>query len=213
MQRPIFRVLLLVTFLSGCASATAIPKIDDGEVAKLKNDNNAIVLLHPTLSGSTPAQVMITLARPNTRGQYEVVRSWLLKLPQDSAQLPGQITLPAGHYGIVELKALDEINYAARKGRRREYIARNMTLEGPLLTKVYERPIATFTVEAGEVVDIGNIQVIDGPTQQGLFDQKGSFAVKVGPMPEALLKNLADRSPALAKARVMRTMTATVQAQ
>lgn len=213
MPRSFIQTLLLAVFLGGCASATAIPKVEESEVAKLKNDNNGIVLLHTALSGSTPAMVQVTLARPNARGHYEALRSWLLKLPQDSAQLPGQITLPAGHYGIVELKALDEINYAARKGRRREYNARNMTLEGPLLTKVYERPFATFTIEAGEVVDIGSIQMFDGPTQQGLFEQKGSFAIKIGPMPETLLKNLSDRSPTLAKARVVRTMTATLQTQ
>ena len=213
MRRRFLSLFFLAACLVGCASTTAIPKVEEGQIGKLKSDNNGIALMHVSVSGSTPAMILVTLAHPNVRGHYEAVRSWLLKLPQDSAQLPGQLTLPAGHYGIVELKVLDETNYAARRGRRREYHAQNLKLEGLLLTKVYERPMATFTVEAGEVVDIGSIQVLDGPIQQGLIEKKGLFAVKVTPIPEVTLKNLAERSPALAKARLVRTMTATHQTQ
>lgn len=212
MNRLFFQILFLSAVLQGCSSS-AIPKTGESQVAKLKNDNSGIVLLHTEFTGNSRGQVMVTLAKPNARGRYEVTRGHLIKSSSDSAQLPGQITLAAGQYGIVELSIADELDGVIRTHRSRSYKARNMTLEGPLLMKVYERPMATFTINAGEVVDIGSIQVFEGPVQQSIFGQKGSFAIKVAPTPEAVLKNLAERSPALANARVVRTMTATPQTE
>jgi len=189
-------LLFAAAFLTGCTSTTAIPRVDESQIVKLKADNTGIVLMHTVVSGHTPNNVMVKLARPNARGHYEATRSYQLKIEQDSSQLPGQLTLPAGHYGIVDLTVEDNIDYAARRMRSRGYHASDMKLEGPLLNQVYERPIATFSVEAGEVVDIGSLQLIDGPVQRDLFVNRGSFAVKVTPMSEIVIKNLKERSPA-----------------
>jgi hypothetical protein len=205
MRHP-FLLVFLVACLGGCSPLTAIPKVEESQVAKLKSENNGIVLLHTAFEGTTATHVMITLARPNGSGHYTGIRGWQLKLPQDSAQLPAHLTLPAGQYAIVELKVLDEINVYARSARGREYTSRIVGVEG--LMKVYERAMATFTVGAGEVVDIGSIQVFDGPVEANLFGKKGSFSVKITPMPAPLLKNLAEHNPQLAKARMVRTMVA-----
>ena len=205
----VFLFPFLLLPLGACATVTAVPKVEESEFAKLRNENNGIVLLYTSLNDSTPTQVSVTLARPDEQGRYVVWRQGVpIKFSRDASILPGQLKIPAGDYGIVELYAMDK-----RGGVyvNRQYQARDMKLQGILLEKVYERPLAKFKVEAGEVVDIGSLQVIEGPRQRTLFGTDGSFAIKVGKTPDPVLKNLAERNPQLASARVVRTMTAPSQ--
>ena len=63
-------------------------------------------LIHTTLNDEAPAQVSVTLARRDDSGSYAVWRAAVPIKFLDSGKSPGQLTLPAGEYGIVELHAL-----------------------------------------------------------------------------------------------------------
>ncbi|MBZ0146162.1 MAG: hypothetical protein K8F62_01295 [Pseudorhodoplanes sp.] len=196
-----------------------MPKVAEGDIAKLKAENDAIILLYTSLNSSHGQHVGLTLARRDERGRYVVYRKGVpIKLSIDSSALPGQLKLPAGEYGIVELATIDTVVQGGVRGKReRAFRGSEEKLEGLDLQRVYDRALATFRVEPGEVVDIGTIEVFEGPTRPGamlgLIPPRGSFGIKVGPIPERVLKNFAERSPDLARARIVRTMVAEAQPQ
>jgi hypothetical protein len=193
----------LALALAGCA--TASPQLEQGDVAHLLAENKGIVLIHTTLNDEAPAQVSVTLARRDDSGSYAVWRAAVpIKFPLDSGKSPGQLTLPAGEYGIVELHALN-----SREARH--FMAGDAKLGGLPMRKMYDRPIAIFKVGPGEVVDAGSLRVIERRGQATLFEPTGSFSVTVTPTPDLLLQNLAERNPHLFKARVVRLMVAPAQ--
>ena len=193
----------LAAGLAGCV--TASPRVEEGELAKLQAEGSGIVLIHTSLNDFDPAHVAVTLARPDGPGRYAVWRQGVpIKFTLDSTKIPGQLRLPAGEYGIVELFSVDR-----RESRR--FKARDVKLEGALLNKVYERPLATFKIGPGEVVDIGSLRVAETRRETTLSGRTGGFAVKVTDMPEPLLRNLAEHNPHLFKARVVRPMVVPAQ--
>jgi hypothetical protein len=75
-----------------------------------------------------------------------------------------------------------------------------------------ERSIATFRVGAGEVVDIGSLQVIEGEIGKTVFGKPiRGFAAAVTQIPEPWLQSLAENSPYLFKARILRPMSLPAQ--
>jgi hypothetical protein len=209
-------LLLLVAFaVAGCAGGAVLTKVDDGEIGKLKAENNAIILLYTSLNDIAGAQVMVKLARPNEKGRYIGWRSFQIKEHGGASASPGQLKIPAGSYAIVELSsALVTASFPVQRGEGNVYQSQDAAPDWASGHMAWDRALATFKVEAGEVVDIGHIQVRAGPTQSAAFGhRRGSFTVKVGPMPEQALKNLAERNPDLARARIIRTMVAPVQTQ
>jgi hypothetical protein len=195
-------LVFLAPVLVGCA--TASPQLDEGDVANLRAQNKGIVLIHTTLNGEEEGQVNVALARRDDSGSYAIWRMVPVKFPLDSGKTPGQLKLPAGEYGIVELHALN--------GREaRHFIAGEAKLGGLLLRKMYDRPIAIIKVGPGEVVDVGSLRVVERRGQPRFFEPTGSFSVSVTPMPALLLQNLAERNPHLFKARVVRLMEVPAQ--
>jgi hypothetical protein len=128
---------------------------------------------------------------------------------------PGQLKIPAGNYAIVELSsALITASFPVLRGEGNVYQSQDAKADWASGHMAWDRALATFKVEAGEVVDIGHIHVRAGATQSaGPGRRTGVFAVKVGPMPEQALKNLAERNPDLARARIVRTMVAATPTQ
>ena len=210
--------LLVAFMLGGCAGGSIVTKATESEISKLKAENNAIILFYTSLHDDEAAYVQATFARPDGKGRYVGWRGFMLKNRSESSGLPVQLKIPAGDYAIVELGSSRVTQQAfGRRVDNNEYRSQDPGVDIGSLHKAWDRPITTFKVEAGEVVDLGNIHVLQGPTQPGallgLVPPKGSFAVKVGPMPEQVLKNLAERNPDLARARIVRTMVAPVQTQ
>jgi hypothetical protein len=194
-------LFVLLAALGGCASA--VPKVDESAVAKLRTDNNGIVLLHTSLN-HVP-RVGVTVARREENNRYVMWRGALpIKFPHDPPTLPGQIEMPAGEYGIVEIHAFEGANL-----REYHYVAPSTTeIDGLAKRTVYERPLARFSVGPGEVVDIGKIEIVDRPRERSLLSTNVSFTVRARPMPDEVLKVLAQRNPSVAKVRVTRTMIA-----
>jgi hypothetical protein len=125
-----------------------------------------------------------------------------LKGPFDLGKVPGQVVLPEGEHGIVGLSCnmyRRELNYRAH------IVERGSILDGT--GAVYERPIASFRVKAGEVSDIGSLQIATGRLPNaGFFGPRAGFVATAVPTPEPWLQNLAERSPQLYSARVVRPM-------
>lgn len=215
MPRLISLAFFLAFTLAGCAGGAVLTKVDDGEIGKLKAENNAIILLYTSLNDIEGAQVMVKFARPNEKGRYIGWRSFQIKEHGGSAAAPGQLKIPAGSYAIVELSsALITASFPVLLGESERYRSQVATADWASGHMAWDRALATFKVEAGEVVDIGHVQVRAGPTENvGVGRRRGSFTVKVGPMPEQALKNLAERNPDLARARIVRTMVAPAYTQ
>lgn len=60
---------------------------------------------------------------------------------------------------------------------------------------VYEKPIATFKVLPGEIVDIGSLRLPGGVARDGDGRRKDAFIGVVTPTPDAVLKALAEKDP------------------
>jgi hypothetical protein len=205
----------LAAILAGCAGGAVLTKVDDGEIGKLKAENNAIILLYTSLNDIEGAQVMVKFARPNEKGRYIGWRSFQIKEHGGASATPGQLKIPAGNYAIVELSsALITASFPLLQGEGNVYQSQDAKADWASGHMAWDRALATFKVEAGEVVDIGHIHVRARQTERTPSGQRrGLFTVKVGPMPEHALKNLAERNPDLARARIVRTMVAPAYTQ
>ena len=197
--------------LCGCVTARMG---DDVAPEQLRAEAKAIVLLHTSLHeewqgpGITQrcTSIEALLAQPDASGRYVkgdrvVLRSsWA---SADDRKLPSQIVLPAGDYGIVQLTCnmhRHTRNFNARVAQR------GSILDGSGM--IFEKPIASFKVGAGEVVDIGSLRLPSRTLpKQGFFsDPKFEFAAVVTPIPEPLLKSLEAANPRVFQSRIIRPM-------
>ncbi len=174
---------------------------DDVPQAKLHEDNKSVVLLHTSLHENC-GLIEMTLAQRDDAGQW--VRGderMTIKGMLDPKQLPSQFVLTAGEYGIVRLIC---------QGPRRTYYVKQLTRgsiwDGSGAT--FDKPMATFKVLPGEVVDIGSLRLPSTKRQPGILSK---FITVVTPMPEAYLQNLAAKNPDLYQRRVTRPMAAAIR--
>ena len=188
-----FLWLSLSVMIAGCATnATFVPPTT--EVRKLAEDNKGIVLLYTSLHDESCTILKALLAKPQPSGRYAETEWINLKFVNDRPKVPTQVILAAGDYGIVA--------FECRGARNRIYASRKVPFD---LSGSYERPIATFNVQAGEVVDIGNLQLpsrLVGPWGW----RRPLFNAVVTPIPETWLQNLAASNPNIHSARVTRLM-------
>jgi hypothetical protein len=102
--------------------------------------------------------------------------------------LPSQLELPPGRYGIVWVQAGGK-RYTGKLLERKNIISG----EGDLY-----QPLAVFTIRPGEVVDAGHLVLLQGDGRR--------FRTRIEPTPPEALKLLAEKFPAIYKARITRTM-------
>jgi hypothetical protein len=203
-----FRFLLLLPLtaaLAGCIT-TSGRHIDDAERAQLRAENKSIVLLHTSLHDAGCHLIQARLAQPDASGRY--VHGDLVSLRGFyDPKVPSQLTLPAGDYAIVQLTCLigkRSIHYNARVVQRGSILDASGT--------IYDRPIATFKVGTGEVVDIGSVRLPSKTTPGGFFRApRSEFIAIVTPIPAEWLAALAEGNPKLIQDRVVRPMTAAVR--
>ena len=194
--------LPLMAALCGCVTAR---QGDDLPKEKLREDKKSIVLLHTSLHDANCGTIFASLAQPDESGRYVYVRggSVALRAAFDEKNLPSQLVLPAGDYGIVNLSC-------SAPYRNRVYNAR-VVEQGRMFDRsgtVYEKPIATFKVGAGEVVDIGSLRL---PSRPVSGSSRREFIGVVTAIPEPFLKNLAEKNPQLYQQRVVRPMMAAIK--
>jgi hypothetical protein len=192
-------LLPLVAAMAGCVTTTAaVRQIDETERTKLHAENKSVVLLHTSLHDAfCSGGISLRLAHPDASGRYVQIAP--INLDGTSGpKVPSQVALPAGDYGIVGLTCI--ASSGSRFNAKVERPGSPFTGTGA----VYARPIATFKVGVGEVVDIGSLRLSVRPTG-GPFSPRGFVAV-VAPMPEERLSNLAAANPKLMQERKTRLM-------
>jgi hypothetical protein len=213
MQR-LAALLLVAIGLGGCLTTGSPTGGGALPVEKLRAENKSIVIVHTALHDlpylSRCNTITAVLAQRDETGQYAGGQWVTLKAPLDLKQVPSRIELPAGEYGIVGVACGNprggSTNYYARVAKRGSII------DGT--GAVYEKPIAEFRVDPGEVVDIGSLRLARAPRSPPTLAERlapggppGAFVGVVTPIPAAWLKNLAEEDPKLFAARVVRPMT------
>lgn len=192
------RATFLLLLLSGCA--TNLTAVDDPDLnlQQLRASNKGIVLLHTSLHLEACMSIKGGIARPNGSGRWVYTEQMNLKFLNNFKDMPSQIVLDAGEYAIVDL--LCEFY------RSNRYYGAKAAEPGNILTGVqaiFDRPIVTFSVGAGEVVDIGTIE-LPTRTEGPFLLARNVFNAVVKPLPEPYLKKLAEMKPNIYAARIVR---------
>lgn len=207
-QHTFSRTLLLACgalAVAGCNAGSISARIGGSDLSteQLSLNGKGVVLVHTSLHDDGCHSIEAVLARPDGSGRWvSTSSSAYLKGGFDLDKVPGQVALPAGEYGIVGLRC-------SQPYRNRSYFAR-AAQRGSILDgsgAVYDKPIATFAVAAGEVSDLGSLRLGTARLgSAGPFGSNGSFVAAVSPTPEPWLQNLAQSNPGLYGARIARPM-------
>jgi hypothetical protein len=186
-----YRIALLAASLlvSGCAAQVK----SDVSPGLLAADQKGVVVLHTHISGKCDGRGALYLSR------FDAAENGWLR----AAVIPGpsfvrneddpltEYTLKAGEYGIVEV--------ACDGGMAHVHLVAQRAPNSSLLREVVSRPLAIFTVGAGEVVNIGTLEAVStGPK---------SFTHRVTPIAPDLLARFQAAKPELAARMVTRLMT------
>lgn len=191
-----FTCLLALTFvMAGCANnPTSIAAADsDSALDKLRGENKGLLLIHSSLHDGACFSLLATVARPDAEGRYVGGEEIYLKRITNRPNEPTEVVLPAGDYGIVQLDCWNSPHH--------RYFNARLATHGIILTsaqRVYEQPIAKFSLQPGEFVDVGSLQ---------LTTSHGGFQTYVLPIDEGQIQQLASAKPALYAHRVRRLMT------
>ena len=193
-------VLPLALVFAGCA--TNLTGVTDGEsaLANLRAENKGLVLIDTDLHDRC-GRVLARVAHPDADGHYVRAEEIALKRILNRPGMPTEVQLPAGDYGIVELDCESGPDH-------RVFMAR-ATKQGNILTgegTVYDRPIATFSVRAGEFVDIGSLRLPSWSTGK-FFGPQAEFKAYALPIDDIIVAQLALAKPAIYSQRVQRLMT------
>jgi hypothetical protein len=199
-------VIVLACVIAGCA--TNYTGISDGEsvLDTLRAEKKGLVLIHTSLNDQRCAQVLATVAHPDASGRHVGGEEIALKRILNRANAPIEVHLPAGDYGIVGLEC--------RAGNVLRTFGMRATERGNILTgegAIYDHPIATFSVHAGEFVDVGSLQLPLRST--GTFFQPGEFSAYVVPNGETVVQELAAKKPLVYAHLVRRLMVTPGRAQ
>ena len=190
-------LLPVMAALGGCVTTGV--GTEPGREAELST-----VLLHTSLQDAGCYGISMTLTQKDASGRWVPGKVLALKILYENTQTPSQITLPPGEYGIANLHcAAKKRSFAARIAERPTFWDRSKPV-------VYEKPIATFKVLPGEVVDIGSLRLPGGVASDGDGRRKQVFIGVVTPTPEAVLRALEEKAPELYRRRVTRPMTSAV---
>jgi hypothetical protein len=153
------------------------------------------------------ARIGMTLAQKDEQNRWVPKASSPVVDPtilHGDTRAPSAVTLPPGEYGIVNFYcAVKKRAFAARIASRPTFWDRSKPF-------FYEKPIATFKVRPGEVVDIGSIKLPGGIRRDKDGNQKEVFVGVVTPTSEAALRALAERSPDFYARRMSRPMVSVI---
>ena len=208
MSSKIARLLALAPVIAACA--TNATRINDGAgesvLDALRAEDKGVVLIHTTLHDHVCSKVIARVAHPDASGRYVAAEEIALKRILNRRGAPAEVTLPAGDYGLVRLECNGGIQNSSFVTRAAE--------SGNILTgegAVYDQPIAKFSVQAGEFVDVGSLQLPSRTT--GVFFPTGEFKAYVVPNADSAVQTLAAAKPALYAHLVHRLMTTPGQTQ
>lgn len=202
---------VLALALAGCLVVTPPVGNDESELTQLRAENKGLILIHTSLADGSCFEVVAKITQPDASGRYvDGYEVYLRRPPIKGANGPSEIVLPSGDYGIVAL----ECHNLTTKREMRSYNARVATRGNAISGEgtVYEQPIAKFSVQPGEFVDIGSINVLSVRTPD-VVGQNGGFTATVTPIEGHWVQPLAAVKPRIYGFRVQRLMTVPGQAQ
>jgi hypothetical protein len=174
----------------------------DSTLDELRAQNKGMILFDTPLHCS---ELNAVVGHPDAEGHYVAGETIDLVSIYYLNGEPSQVVLPAGDYGLVLISCpwgRTTQNFSARE------IKRGIPLLGG--HSVYEQPIVKFSVEPGEIVDIGSLNL---PNSSGFFGFGRSFGAYVRPISEAKLQAFASHKPNLYAHLIHRPMTRPDQAQ
>ena len=190
---------LLALVLTGCASVRTQLTDSVATLDELRAQNKGIVLIDTDASLHC-MEMNAQVGHPDADGHY-VQGDWInLKSIYYLNGEPSQHIFPAGDYALVHI-------VCSQGNKTSDFVARPFK-QGNLLNgelTVYDRPIVTFSVRPGEIVDVGNLELPS--SGGGLFDLRSSFAPYVTPISASKLQAFASHKPALYAHLVHRPMT------
>ncbi|HEY2135110.1 MAG TPA: hypothetical protein VGH49_04440 [Xanthobacteraceae bacterium] len=197
----------LALAVAGCATNPTGLKDGESVLETLRTENKGIVLIHTALHDARCARVLARMAHPDASGRYISGEEVALKRILNRSGAPIEVTLPAGDYGIVGLDC--------ENGNQHRFFSMRAAESGNIFTgegAVYAQPIAKFSLQAGEFVDVGSLQL---PTQGTgtLFGPSGVFNAYVVPNADGVVQTLAAAKPAVYAHLVQRLMIVPGQAQ
>jgi hypothetical protein len=202
-----FAILLaLAPVVAACATNPTRVLDGDSVLANLRTEGKGIVLIHTTLHDHLCNSITAKVAHPDSDGRWVAGEEINLKLILNLRGDPSEVVLPAGDYGLVSLHCVSSLE-------NRSFHARPLK-RGNILTgegAIYEQPIARFSVQAGEFVNVGSLQLSSTPS--GVLGVPSSFRAYVEPLDESKVQALAAKKPALYAQLVQRLMTVPAQAQ
>jgi hypothetical protein len=194
--------LPLAAALAGCVTTSSGTGSD-----AVRAEDQSTVLIHTSLHDAGCFGISMTLAQKDEQNRWvprtnkPVVN---LSILYGDTRAPSSVLLPPGEYGIVNFYcAAKKRAFAARIATKPTFWDRNIPL-------TYEKPIATFKVLPGEVVDIGSIKLPGGIGRDKDGNRKEVFIGVVTPTPEAALRALAEKSPDYYARRVIRPMVSAI---
>ena len=152
--RIFFVTASLCLALAGCNAGSLSARVGDLSAEQLRIDQRGVVLIHTSLHDEGCQAISANLAKPESGRYVNTGQIITLKGPFDLSKVPAQVTLPAGDYGIVRLRCTQPYNNRSFSARIAQ---RGSLLDGS--GTVYEAPIVTFKVVAGEVTDVGSLRL------------------------------------------------------
>jgi hypothetical protein len=180
---------------AGCANT-----LDEKQMTALRSSDDGIALISMTFNGHVPDYVQIVLIKADASGKFAYQKGPLniarpIVFMRDSKKEPAQIQVSAGDYGI----------FSIREGKH-QYNAKPIQSDALLSTS--EKPIAAFSVRAGEVVDVGTLHITTTTTGQQTFFGRGpgGFVASVGPLLPHHVQNFSTRNPEVYQTRSQRMM-------
>jgi hypothetical protein len=190
MKLKIAAALAISLTFTGCKTvAESTERLD---VARA--ENKGIVLISTSLRCPS---VIARLARMSDQGRYAQLNDLVAldTLLMDNKGGPSRLALTPGRYGITSLKCPRE-TYVAQATERRDILLG--------IGDIFDKPLATFDVSAGEVVDVGHLEVMEGRSR--VTGRSYTFSTVAMPMPPSMLQKLAENYPELHKVRITRLM-------
>lgn len=195
--------ILLRWVAVGCAVSIAAcaPSFDDTRsLAALKDANEAVVFIKLAYNGTPCRTGNIALATEVSPGRLELHKTLMVGGITGSAALDTrQVSLPAGtyHIGYVQCQALLDSGYMMGVGEQ----------DGSVFIGNPRQSLARFTISAGEVVNVGQINLV--PTDY----LANTASISVTDVSSDTMQRLRAGVPNLSSTLITRLMTTTSPGQ
>ncbi|MFZ4807616.1 MAG: hypothetical protein ACOYLQ_10195 [Hyphomicrobiaceae bacterium] len=180
--------------LAACTATSRVP--DDLVMSQLGRDNRAVVLMK--IGSADPAcqraSVMIGVHEGGT--YYRPLRQLdVVGLIAPSTTAVSEIELERGTYHVIGYSCADA------KGKR-------VTMSSKV-DYSYRASLASFEVAAGEVLNVGHLQIHAGRVRRNLLSRSVPLSVEVSDWPLAEIERFRDQRPHLFAAMRTRLMVVT----